>query len=239
MRLLIAEVLKLWTTPRTTLGLLLGMLAVVALGTVGMLAAATDEERMSQTILEDLLSFAAVSATFALIVGVLVVTWEWRHGTMTETFLAAPRRERVVGAKALAAAAAGAVLAAAAVALTLAVAYVWISDGAAVDFGAVWATVGRLVLAGAIWGVLGVGIGALVRSQVAAIVLVFVWFFVLEPLLRVLIEGSDYLPGAALQALTEGGDDVLSSAGGALVATVYAIAAALLGTLATLQRDVA
>ncbi|MBD0348534.1 MAG: hypothetical protein ICV59_05215 [Thermoleophilia bacterium] len=239
MRLLIAELLKLWTTPRTTLGLLLGMLAVVALGTVGMLAAATDEVRMSQTILDDLLSFAAVSATFALIVGVLVVTWEWRHGTMTETFLAAPRRERVVGAKALAAAAAGAVLAAAAVALTLAVAYVWISDEAAVDFGAVWATVGRLVLAGAIWGVLGVGIGALVRSQVAAIVLVFVWFFVLEPLLRVLIEGSDYLPGAALQALTEGGDDVLSSAGGALVATVYAIAAALLGTLATLQRDVA
>ena len=236
MSLFVAELLKLRTTPRTTLGVHLGMLVVVALGAVGTLVAANDSA--SQTTLTDVVSVASAATTFALIVGILVVTWEYRHGTITQTFLATPRRERVVAAKTLAAAVTGAVLAAIAAGLVLVIAYAWIRGEPGVDFGDVWPQVGRIVAAAAIWGALGVGIGALVRSQVGAIVAVFVWFFILEPLLRVLLERSDYLPGAALQALIEGGDDVLSPAGGAVVAVAYASAAVVVATAATLRRDV-
>jgi len=40
---------------------------------------------------------------FAIIVGITIVTTEFRHGTVTPTFLAEPHRERVLFAKAIAA----------------------------------------------------------------------------------------------------------------------------------------
>ena len=40
---------------------------------------------------------------FAIIVGITIVTTEFRHGTVTPTFLVEPRRERVIVAKAIAA----------------------------------------------------------------------------------------------------------------------------------------
>jgi ABC-2 type transport system permease protein len=99
------------------------------------------------------------------------------------------------------------------------------------------------ILMCALWAALGVGLGALVRNQVAAIVGLFAWVFVVEILVFQYLPGlGRYAPGAAGTALT--GDSVGSSSihllaaplGGALLAA-YAAALVLVGILVTTHRD--
>jgi ABC-2 type transport system permease protein len=53
-------------------------------------------------------------------------------------------------------------------------------------------------VASALWAALGVGIGAIVRNQVATIVGLFAWVFVVEILLFQYLPGmARYAPGAA------------------------------------------
>ena len=93
-----AELLKLRTTPRTVLGLLLALLAIVVIGAVGTITSA--RRRLQPDAARRPVDVAGFADVVALILGVLVMTWEYRHDTITETFLVEPRRERVVGSKA-------------------------------------------------------------------------------------------------------------------------------------------
>jgi ABC-2 type transport system permease protein len=236
-RLFNSELLKLRTTPRTVLGLLLAFLAIVLIGTVGTI---TGADPVQQTTLEDVESVVEFGDVIALILGVLVMTWEYRHDTITETFLVEPRRERVVAAKAVAAMATGGLLAATALALSLAIAYVWIGDEVSFD-GGIWGTGGRLVASAAIYGALGVGLGAIVRGQALAIVLVFVWFLIAEPLVQGLYdEVGRYLPGSVLTQLAgESGNDAHLSTGPAVgMAILYLVAFVGVGAFLTVRRDV-
>jgi hypothetical protein len=237
MRLFSSELLKLRTTPRTVLGLLLAFLAIVLIGTVGTI---TSADPVQQATLEDVESIVEFGDVIALILGVLVITWEYRHDTITGTFLVEPRRERVVGAKAVAATATGALLALAALALSLAIAYVWIGDEVSFD-GGVWETAGRLVASAAIYGALGVGVGAIVRGQALAIVLVFVWFLIAEPLVQGLYdEVGRFLPGAVLTQLAgESGNDAHVATGPAVGMTIlYLVGFLGVGAYLTVRRDV-
>jgi len=70
-----------------------------------------------------------------------------------------------------------------------------------------------------------------------------VYLFVIEAIIgsfRVLSEVHKWLPGGALQALTESGQgaDVLNSWQGGLLLLGYGLVAALLGTLLAVRRDV-
>ena len=95
-----------------------------------------------------------------------------------------------------------------------------------------------LIAASAIWGALGVGVGAVVRSQVGAMIGTLVWFLIAEPLVGHLLSGvSPYLPGAALGAIFEGSED-LSSLAGAAVSVGYAAVFCLAGTILTVRRDI-
>jgi ABC-2 type transport system permease protein len=96
----------------------------------------------------------------------------------------------------------------------------------------------------ALWSALGVGLGALVRNQVFAIVGLFAWVFVVEILIFQYLPGvGRYAPGAAGTAMT--GDTVGNSSvhllsapiGGALLAA-YACLFTLAGALALERRDV-
>ena len=49
-----------------------------------------------------LVDLAGIAALLAIILGITIVTTEFRHGTITPTLLAEPRRERVLAAKAVA-----------------------------------------------------------------------------------------------------------------------------------------
>jgi ABC-2 type transport system permease protein len=238
-----AELLKLQTAPRTTIGVLLGMLALVALGAVGTVGSAqSDGIDPGEPVLRDLLDIVSFSLIFALIVGLLIVTWEFRHGTIEQTFIVAPRREQVMAAKAVAAALAGALLAVLSLALAVTIAYIWIGGDPAVDFGsgAFWGRASRVIIASALWGPLGVGVGALVRNQAAAIVLVFVWLFVLEPLVPLVSDTiADYtLGGVREDFLDVAEDNELGIATAGLLTAVYAGVLAGIGTLVTLRRDI-
>ncbi len=91
MRLLRAELLKLRTTPRTVVGLILPLLAIVVLGAVGNITG----EHEASTVVSDILDVAGFANVIAIVLGVLIVTWEFRHDTIAGTFMVEPRRERV------------------------------------------------------------------------------------------------------------------------------------------------
>lgn len=253
-RLVRAELLKL-TTTRTPTGLLLAVVLVTAASVAGTVATGSLDhpeggERLAQT--------ATIATIFTAILGLLIVTTEFRHGTITQTFLVTPARGRVLLAKLAAGAVAGLAFGLAATAVALAMALPWtalrgdevggLGAGAAVDFV-------RLAGAHALWAALGVGIGALVRNQVGAIVGTFAWFLMIEPLLTVLgvvlttgvgSEGmgpiGPYLPGTAFDALV-GGDvggeraGLLSPLAGLALVLAYVVALAAAGGLALVRRD--
>ncbi len=247
MRLLYAEALKVRTAPRTLIGLVLGLVALAVLGAGSSASSGgTDVPQGDAIVTWDVLSVATTGVIFALILGILVVTWEYRHGTIAQTFLATPRRERVLGAKFLVALVSGVVLAALCVVVVLVTASFWISLDLQQEH---WELIARIVLACALWGILGAGLGALLQSQVGALVVVFVWFLVAEPLIAAQFDHfADYLPGNTLNRLTQHGtvtgvehngqDYSFGLWAAAFIAGGYALAFAALGTVSALKRDV-
>jgi ABC-2 type transport system permease protein len=89
-------------------------------------------------------------------------------------------------------------------------------------------------------GPLGVALGAVIRNQVAAIVVVFAWLLVLEPLLGAGLEdNAKYLPGAAIAAIVGADDqDLLSTEGGVAVLLAYVVVLAAVGGRFVFTRDV-
>src|SRR6202044_306484 len=103
-----AELLKIRST-RTTIGLILGMIALVLLFTLltGLLShssglASREDQR-------ELLSVGSLASVFSALAGVLLVTSEYRYGTIRPTILFNPVRSHVLAAKVLAGALAGVV----------------------------------------------------------------------------------------------------------------------------------
>ncbi|MEV7972760.1 ABC transporter permease [Cellulomonas sp. NPDC089187] len=198
---------------------------------------------------------ASLGFVFPLLVGVMSVTGEFRHHTITPTLLAEPNRTRLIAAKLLASIPLGAVFGVVGAAVTT-------GGGAAVlaigghptllgDPG-VLAVVARTALALAVWCVLGVGLGCALTNQVLAIVVVLAFTQFIEPIARMLFGQIDalssvgaYLPGAAGEAIsggsfysTAGLGDVLPGWAGALVLVGYALLFALIGRLTTFRRDI-
>ena len=149
-----------------------------------------------------LVGAAATGTVVAMFLGILSVTWEHRHQTLTSTLLGTPDRRRVVAAKAIALAAVGA---ATGLGLSLAGVLVAVLTGYAGDVGTgSWLVmVAGVTLAGAFWAWFGVGVGLLVRSQTVALLVPVAWLLVLEPMvgaygLRGLVP---WLPGSLPGAL--------------------------------------
>lgn len=205
-------------------------------------------------------SFASsVGYVFPVLLGALATTGEFRHQTLTPTFLATPRRAGVLGAKTLTLFVVGAVFGA--VALLASVGFgALVINAFGVDpllgESETWTLVARTVLAMGLWAIVGVGLGALVPSQVASIVIVLAFTQFVEPLLRLAASFLDwtaqvaqFLPGAASDALV--GASIFTGMGqaasaaaslewwqGGLVLLTYAAAAAVGGYFATWNRDV-
>jgi ABC-2 type transport system permease protein len=99
-----------------------------------------------------------------------------------------------------------------------------------------------MALAGtALWAVAGLGVGALVRNQVAALVGLCAWLLFVESLLVGNVpDAGRFAPGAAAAAIA-GKDpgDLLAPGVGALLLAVYAVAAIAAGRRAIERRDIA
>lgn len=191
------------------------------------------------------------------LIGTIAITSEYRHRTIGTTFLAEPRRGRVLGAKlvgyALFGLGYGAIAAiTSALALYLAAGVRGVRIG--IDPGALMIMLTQLTLAAAVYMVLGVAIGALARHQIVAIGIVLGYFYFLEYVLMI-IPGVNrlypYLPGGATSALTDftfltdaisgqtaaGLPGLLPPAAGAAVLLGYAAVAATVAVLVPLRRD--
>jgi ABC-2 type transport system permease protein len=244
-----AEWAKLFTT-RVWIGLLVGACLLVTLFAVFFTAFAGDPESGIPAVgteqYEELAFATAANVTVIfLILGIIGMTQEYRHRTATPTFLTTPRRGRVVTAKLVGYALAAIPLALVVVAVNVLV--VWIHAGARGaapsmngDNLTVLATSG---LALVIYAVIGVGLGALLRNQVGAIVGGLVYLFVVEPIIRSIPATAGFykwLPGGALEALTATfqGPELLERWQGGLLLIGYGVVAAVLGTFLAVRRDV-
>lgn len=248
MRQVRAELAKVMST-RMVWGLLIGSLAYSAVNLV-VLVALAGQETLPELDTEQgqlqLFATGSLGTTFTLVLGVLAVTGEFRHGTITATFLAVPRRSRVIGAKLVALPMVGLGYAALGVGLAAAGGYavaVW-QD---IDVSAVAPDVPGVLLgsfvAVTLYAMLGVGFGALIRNQVAAVVAALMWVLLVESTLVAFLPSvGRWTPGGASQAMTltepQRGGDLLPPWAGAVLFVGYCVALAALGARTTMRRDI-
>jgi ABC-2 type transport system permease protein len=245
-RLIRAEFTKLATT-RLIYGLAAAMAAFAVL-TVVVGATAAGQQGNPPLSADSLPMLIVGPVTLlpgaALLLGILGMAGEFRHQTVTQTFLVTPDRGRVVAAKLVAYPLAGIALALVTLAFTAAVAAGWlVAKGItpSLPYAPLGRMVGVALLGPALCGLVGVGVAALVRNQVAALVGVAVWVLVVEGLLLSLLHAPSlgkWLPSAAAAAITSPGGAHLSRWGGTLLLAAYALAFALVGTRLVVRRDI-
>jgi ABC-2 type transport system permease protein len=237
-----AELLKIRTT-RTTLGLLVALLALVVAVVLlhGLLAKSTGLDGRSDQ--RDLLGTGGFASIFALLAGVLVVTSEYRFGTIRPTFLFCPRWLRLIGAKLLASMITGLALAAIAQAVVLPIGYAVLA-GRAIPHALGGVDIAVLLLRvlgdAVLWGGLGVGAASMIRNQVASVSALLVWLFLVESLLSGFVPSvGRFAPGQASAAMTgQSGDHLLSPAAGAAVLVAWVAGLVAAGIALTARRDV-
>jgi ABC-2 type transport system permease protein len=235
------ELLKLRTV-RTPWLLLAAAQVVILIGVAG---AFTNGNAGDAGIAGRAVAHLGLTALFPLVLGIMAVAGEHRHRTITDTYLATPRRGRVVAAKLAVYTAVGVVFGV--VGSLVALGGTWVAsaaDGTSVDWSdaELWRTVVGGLGWNAVFAAIGVGVGALVRNLTAAVVGALAWIALVEGVVGQLL-GSDltrWLPfaaGTALGRLPVGGDGLSQQAAGALLAG-YAVALAALALVTSVRRDV-
>jgi ABC-2 type transport system permease protein len=200
--LLRAELIKLRTT-RTFAAMAGAAIATSLLITVlvGALTEPTEDSVLVDVFTSDLSGF------FIFLLAIIGITGEWRHRTITSSLLAAPDRLRFLAAKTLAFAAAGALLS---VLISVAIAIagtvvLTLRDLPMPEAGELTAQLGRNALVAALTGALAVGLGALVRNQVAAVVGLLLVGLLVEPTVTALLpEAGRFGPFTALPTAVAG-----------------------------------
>jgi ABC-2 type transport system permease protein len=241
-----AEWLKLRSV-RSFWGYLAAATVFAGIGTAGTVGSARAADRAADSFIPDLAGLATLSALIALVLGIVVVTGEFRHGTITPTFLATPHRERVLGAKLVFALLGAVALVVLALVVIAAVALPWLlvlGDSITLD-AEVAKQAGRALLGAVLYAGLGVAVGAAVHGQVAALIGTLIWIFVVETLVSALLgvldldEVSGYLPNAAISVvLGDASAELLSFWPSVLVALGWIAAVGAFGLVRTMRRDV-
>lgn len=242
-----AEFLKLHTT--RSFWVLIGFaLGFVALTTVAQLASnvPTDEDGA-----RSLLGAVGLTGFFMLILGAVNSAGEYRHGTITSTFLVEPDRRRVLLAKSLAHAATGLLVALVSALTILAITLPWLSsDGESlrslgVSGSELVGLLSTLAVYVVLTAMLGVALGALLTNQVAALAVVPVILLVVDPILTTLIDGyGKFSLGGIWASLTAGSSDdsgfeIFSEVPAALLYFAYVAAITAITAAIGQRRDVA
>ena len=193
------------------------------------------------------LAHVGLTSIFPLLFGILAVAGEYRHKTITDTYLTTPARGRVVGAKLTVYPVFGVLSGVACTVVGLAVAAAWWSaKGAPFAWGnpAMWTTIAGGIAWNAAFAAIGVGLGALIRNLVAAIAVALAWIAVVEGIVGQLIGNlARWLPFYAGQALGAGGTSMLPEPllprwGAVGVLAVYTVVLAVAAVTTSVRRDV-
>ncbi|WP_049576214.1 ABC transporter permease subunit [Nonomuraea sp. SBT364] len=200
--------------------------------------AASDADRVANVY-----NMAQQAYVFTMILGILGMAGEFRHRTITWSFLVTPRRGPVLAAKLIAYGLAGLVIAVLSAAATLVAGLVLLpANGHPALTSGVPAVLAGAVLSTTLYAPLGVALAVLVGSRVVAVVLAALLFMYGDGLLAWLApEVFRWLPTGAARALggmrAEGGA-LLPAWGGGLLFAGYVAVTALAARLLTLRRDV-
>jgi ABC-type transport system involved in multi-copper enzyme maturation permease subunit len=190
-----------------------------------------------------------------LLLSAIIVTSEFFHLTATTTFLVTPRREAVILAKFGAAIIVALLIWALTTLLDLALVPL-IMDALNIDNqlgeAAVWRSIGLNALAFLLWGVLGVGLGVLIRSQLAATLILGIVYTIGTSVFQVIFAlltnyVADWFENLQVLVPTTASQLMLSGTElpgnpprwvGAVVLIGYALVAGVVGTLITKRRDI-
>ncbi|MBS2962243.1 ABC transporter permease subunit [Actinocrinis puniceicyclus] len=242
--LIYTEVLKLRTVRGPWLLLAAAALLVIA-GISG--AVNSTKDPIDQNLQAVALAHVGLGSVFTLVFGILAVAGEYRHRTITDTYLSTPSRSRVVAAKLVVYAVFGVFCGAVSTLVGLVVAAAWWSQkGASFAWGSagMWATIGGGIVWNAAFAAIGVGVGALIRSLVGAITVALAWIVLVEGIVGQLVGAlARWLPFNAGQALGVAAkpmmsQDLLPRWGGGVVLAVYTSVFAVVALTTSIRRDV-
>lgn len=251
-RLVAGEFRKI-TTTRLWLWMLLAAMALTGLYASLLIGFSADPDTLTAPLdtapgQQTLFAVAAGGAnTLIAVFGAIGLTGEFRHKTATTTFLATPHRGRIVAAKLITYAILGIGYAVACLAVVTAIAIPWLATmdiDLDLTSNGLPGTMAAVVADIAIFALVGVGLGALLRNQVATVVGLLIYRFVAEPILTgipALTDWTVYLPGPASAALTQvslSTQDYLEPWQGGLLLAGYGLAFAIAGTWFSVRRDI-
>ena len=236
-----AEIRKIRTV-RTPWILLAAAQVVIVAGIAGLMI--NRDDATSPDGQRGAVAHIGLVSLFTLVLGIMAVAGEYRHRTITDAYLATPRRERVVVAKLGVYTLAGAIFGLVAAATALATSAIFLAaKDASLDIGssALWRTVIGGVLWNAAFAAIGVGVGALITNLIGAIAAALAWFVLVEGIVGQLVGGvRDWLPfalGSALDGLPTSTDAPPQwQAGAALIG--YSLAFAVAAVATTVRRDI-
>jgi ABC-2 type transport system permease protein len=233
------EIRKLRTIRGPWLLLAAGPVLVIV-GVAGEFAGGVDISQPEQAALSA--SHTGLVSLVALVFGITAVAGEYRHKTITDTYLATPRRGRVIAAKFAVYTTAG-VLFGVVLAITavVATAVAFTANGGSLDLsnGDLWRTLAGGVAVNAALAALGVCVGALIRHLAAALAAALAWIALVEGLIGELFSNLEpWLPFAGAQALgrMHGAPDISQWAGGLLLAG-YTVVFAAIALTTSVRRD--
>ncbi len=246
-----AELLKLRST-RTALGLFIVILVVTLVPLVLIMALVPKDWLAEDGVNEFLVAASALVPLVLLVFGILGMTNEYRHGTITYSYLVTPRRWQVMVVKLIVYLLVGMLTMLVAMLLV----YLAILIGGAVRGVGIDATGGstlgdyarQLVVAGLVT-TFGVALGALIRAQIITVAGALIWALFVENIIYALKPAvgnwlpfvvfnqvsAAQMPGDGAEALTSG---VLSRPEAFLVSIAYIAIVSVAAVFISLRRDV-
>lgn len=243
MNVLRAELLKA-TTTRLLLWFGLGVLAFLALVVSTHVGTGAPDELATASNQRSLLEAAGLTAVITALIGSVLMTTEYAHGTINQSFLAVPARERLLLSKLAAAVSVGAVLAVLASAATLLIGALWYAGrGITLHLGGgTWTPLVSVIGAATLTAAIGVGVGAILRRQTASIVVILLWLLIGENIIALIHGAARYAPGHVIAAVVgahaHGSSDTLGLWPAVLVALLYAAILCAVGFFLAARADV-
>lgn len=247
-----SEVLKVRST-QVWMWMVLPAVALTALSTIGTTYGSIHDNETVGTPIRyyDIFTQSGGAAIALLVIGILGLTTEFRHQTITPTLLATPNRRSLIAGKAVSYVLFSVFYAIICVIVNFAIAIIWLNAkhlpvelGHGVAGGVIKAFVALVLTA-----LFGLGLGALLKNQAASMVIGILYFAVINGLLSVIPWvrlGYPYTPGGAITAFTSNGhvqggpSDVhlLNPLVGGVLFLGYALVLLAAGGYLNLNRDI-